>query len=258
MTEKARILLLDIETAPAKVFTWSIWDVNIGLNQIIEDKYVLMWAAKWLGKKEIFSDSVCNHTTPEKYSTVGEKKIAQSVWKLLDEADIVITHNGNSFDIKELNSVFLKHHLPPVSSFKSIDTKLESKKNFRFLSVKMEFLLKKLDIGAKLDNGGFELWKGCMRGETKAWLKMIRYCKGDVTGLERLYKEFRPFIKSHPNLALYSGQGNCCPNCAKDTLQKKGFAYTVGGKYQRLVCTNCGKNVRDTKKLNGKGFVNAT
>ena len=48
----AKILSLDIETAPAKVYCWGLWDQNIGINQIVEDGYVLCWCAKWIDKKE--------------------------------------------------------------------------------------------------------------------------------------------------------------------------------------------------------------
>ena len=34
-----RILLLDIETAPNKVYVWGMWNQNIAANQVVEDGY---------------------------------------------------------------------------------------------------------------------------------------------------------------------------------------------------------------------------
>lgn len=256
----AKILLLDIETAPALTRVWGLFDQNIGINQIVKDGYVLMWSAKWLGSPKIMWDAVQHYSDGvhgrdlERY----EKRIAQSIWKLLDEADIVITHNGDEFDLKWLNATFLKHGMPPTSSYKSIDTLKESRKNFRFMSNKLEYLLRKLDLGAKIKTD-FELWVQCMKGSKSSWYKMVTYCKNDVTSLEELYLEIRPFIKHHPNLALYIDDlgRKTCPNCQGNAIKKKGFEYTAVGKYQRYVCIACGKNFRETKqsKMLGKSPV---
>ena len=42
------ILLIDIETAPNKVYTWGLWNQNVSLNQIDEVGYTLCWAATWV------------------------------------------------------------------------------------------------------------------------------------------------------------------------------------------------------------------
>jgi hypothetical protein len=255
-TNEAKILLLDIETAPAVVHTFGLYDINVGVNQIVRDGYVLMWAAKWLGKKEVLWDSVSRHAAPKDYDTIGEREIAKSIWKLLDEADIVITHNGDDFDLRWLNAVFIKHHLPPVSTFKSVDTKKEAKKGGRFISNSLKWLLQKLDLGYKLDTGGFELWPRCMSGNKAAWNHMIKYCKNDVTSLERLYRRLRPYMKLHPNLGLFSKKGTrVCPNCSSTHIRKKGFFYTSVSRFQRWICLDCGKNIRDTHRDNGTTLV---
>lgn len=250
MQSNAKILLIDIETAPAKVYTWGLWDQNIGINQVVEDGYVLCWCAKWFGSKTIMSDAIINYPKQFAENPTNDKLIAQSAWKLLDEADIVVTHNGDSFDLKWLNTLFMKHHLPPVSTYKSVDTCKEAKRNFNFLSNKLDFISRKLDLGHKLDTGGFELWEKCMKGDKTAWKKMIIYCKHDVLLLEKAYKSLRPFIKAHPNLGLYrTDSQSACSNCGGTSLIKKGYAYTFTGKYQRYVCADCGKNMRDRKAL---------
>lgn len=253
---KPKVLFLDIETAPAKVFVWQLWDVNVGTNQIIEDGYIMCWSAKWAGETKIHTDSVANHCKPKDYAVKGEREIAKSIWKLMDEADIVVTHNGDQFDLKWINGVFVKHGIPPVSTFKSVDTLKEAKKSGRFISNKMDFLTRKFKVGGKVETGGFALWVKCMNGGRNAWRRMISYCKHDTRLLERLYNVLLPYMKSHPNLGLFSKEGDqICPNCGSHKIQKKGFFYTNNGKYQRYRCLNCGKNIRDTHRLSKTDLV---
>lgn len=253
----AKILLLDIETAPAKVLTWNMYKVNHTIDQIVEDDYVLMWAAKWLDKNETMYDAVKFCSSPSNYSEKGEKSIMKSLWNLLDEADMVIAHNGKNFDIRWINGCFIKHRIPPPSPFSVIDTKVESSRAARYLSHKLEYLAKKYKLkNLKMSPGGLILWKKCMAGDKEAWSKMIKYCKQDIAVLEDVYKVLRPYMQLHPNLALFHDRSErVCPACESKKLNKKGFFYTRTGIYQRYRCLNCGKNIRDTKRISGTDIV---
>lgn len=261
-TTTAKILILDIETAPAIVYSWGLFKQNIGINQIIKDGYVLMWCAKWLGEKKIMSDTLVAHATNHVKGYVNddleklEHHIAKSVWKLADEADIIVTQNGEQFDLLWLNTMFLKHHLPPVSTYKSVDTCREAKKTQRFISNKLDFMARKLDLGKKIDTGGFELWTECMEGNLRSWKKMETYCKNDVKILEKVYLALRPFMKLHPNLGTFANDSELhCPNCGSLRIKKKGWFYTAVSKFQRYICLDCGKNIRDTHRESGSRGV---
>jgi len=246
----AKILFLDIETAPNKVYTWGLWEQNVGLEQIIQPGYMLSWSAKWLGDKKILSDSLFNYRKKYKENPTDDSEISKTAWALIDEADIVVAHNGLDFDLKWLNAVFLKNGLQPASTIKVIDTLKVARANFRFLSNKLDFLSKTLGIGEKLKHEGFGLWVKCMSGDAKAWKRMIDYNKKDVKLLEDIYMKLRPFISNHPNLALYSDlKAKICPNCLSPRLRNKGYAYTATNKYTRYVCRDCGKNTRDRKSI---------
>ena len=85
------------------------------------------------------------------------------MWKLLDEADIVIGQNSKAFDIKKLNARFIIHGMQPPSSYRQIDTKILAKKHFNFTSNKLEYLSDKLNVKYKKQTkrkfSGFEMWK---------------------------------------------------------------------------------------------------
>jgi DNA polymerase elongation subunit (family B) len=229
-----KILVFDIETAPMTVYTWGLYDQNIGINQIENDWFMLCYSAKWLFEKEVLH----NRLTPKEAINKNDKRITKSLWKLLDEADIVIAHNGNAFDIKKTNARFLFHGMNLPSPYKSIDTLKIARKIFKVTSNKLDYLCEFLGINKKIDTGGFELWHKCVKGDSKALEDMDIYCRNDVEILEELYLRLRKYDKSHPNLGIYLGDKSLCPNCGSDNIVDNGFHITPANKYvtKRCVC----------------------
>lgn len=244
-----KILVFDIETAPLKSYTWGIWNQNIGLNQLIDDWFMLTWAAKWLFSDTVMSDKLTSKEAIEE----DDKRITKNLWKLIDEADIVIAHNGDKFDIKKINTRFLKHRLGLPSSYQSIDTLKIARKTFSFTSNKLDALATFLGFEGKMSTGGFDLWKRCMEGDKEAFLIMEEYNKQDVVVLENVYLELRPYAKSHPNIGLYVGDGiERCPCCGSDQVTPNSEYYSNTSVYVEYLCNSCGSRSR-TKKSTGSG-----
>lgn len=246
----AKVLIWDIETAPILGYTWGLFDQNIGLNQIHSDWHVLAWSAKWLGKKEVL------YMDQRKSKDItNDKKILEVLWKLLDEADIVITQNGKKFDQKKVNARFVFHGMTPPSSYKHIDTCLLAKKHFGFTSNKLAYMTDKLNTKYKKQEHskfpGFELWKECLKGNIKAWKEMEKYNKYDVLSLEELYTKLIPW-DSTVNFSLYYDNDTQACTCGSTEFAHNGFHYTPTGKYQRFRCKKCGKEGRLNKNLLSK------
>lgn len=227
---RLKILLIDIETAPNLAFCWGLFEQNISINQIQDSSYILCWAAKWLDGKEMMFDSVRKS---------GSKKMLERVRKLLCEADVVVHYNGTKFDIPTLNKEFLTHKMPPPSPYKQLDLLRVSRGAFRFQSNKLDYVSQSLGLGSKTAHPGFQLWIDCMANKADAWRLMEKYNKQDVLLLEKVYYEFRPWIKGHPNHSLYSGAA-VCPHCASKHFQARGIQRTLAAIYQRFQCLDCG------------------
>ena len=105
-----KVLLLDIETAPNRVYTWGLFKQNVSINQIEEPGYTLCWAAKWLGKPRVMWEGISHHDD-----------FILGIWKLLDEADIVVHYNGSKFDIPVLNKEFILADRTPPSPYIKVD-----------------------------------------------------------------------------------------------------------------------------------------
>ncbi len=232
-----KCLVLDIETAPSLAYVWSIWNQNIGINQIEESGEMLCWAAKWVGKHKVTFRSV--------YSD-GKEGMVRGLWEMLDKADVVITYNGRKFDIPWANAEFLLLDLQPPAPYQQIDLYPAVKKKFKFPSYKLDYVCQRLGIGAKVQHEGFELWKRCIANEASAWKTMRFYNVNDVAITELLYERMLPWIPNIPSFAAHT-QGHVCPACGSDDLQSRGYAFTQQTRYQRFQCKSCGKWSRSTK-----------
>ncbi len=199
-----------------------------------EHWYLLTFAYKWIGDKTVKAYSLKDFKGYDKNKT-DDRELCLKLWELFDEADIVIAHNGDQFDIKKAQARFVQHGFKPPTPFKSIDTKKVAKAYFKFDSNKLDDLGQYLHLGKKLNTGGFELWLGCAMNDPKAWHKMIEYNKQDVALLEKVYLALRPWMTNHPNLDLRP----VCANCG-GFRQSRGYKVTRTAKYRRLQCQECG------------------
>lgn len=258
LNTEAKILSIDIENSPVRGWVWGLWDNNLGLDQIDQDWFMLSWSAKWLGDKEVIYDALPFYPAYYKQFPTDDYNITLSIRNLLDEADIVVAHNGNKFDIPKIYAKCLEHGIPPPSPFRKVDTLVEAKKHFRLTSNKLDYIANLLGFGRKIKTD-FRLWIDCMNGDKKAWDRMVKYNIKDVILLEKVYLKMRPWMVNHPNVGVYQDAGDkiVCPKCGSNHLQRRGFVYTSLSKFQRFQCTTCGgwsrgrTNLADRKKLIG-------
>ena len=247
-----RILVLDIETYPALTWQWSLWDKFTPVERIVREGGLLTWAAKWYGEPDTMTASLWDD---------GEQGMAERLHALMCEADVVVTYNGDRFDLPKLRTyVELDSGLGPVSPFHSVDLFHTVKRvGGGMLSKKLGYVTERLGIGAKVAHQGFRLWVGAMpvelggEGDPQAQADMLRYNVGDVADtLEPLYDALLPWIKGHPHVALYAEDGtNRCQRCASNALELKGRAYTPLGVFRRYRCGSCRSWHRGKTRLAG-------
>ena len=235
----AKVLVFDIETAPLKAWAWSMWKPYLNYENIEQDWFMLCWSAKWLFDEEVLSDTC----TPEEVANEDDRRISESLWNLLEEADIVIAHNGIKFDIKKVNTRFLMHGLNRPSPFQVIDTLIHARKHLSFTSNRLDAIGEIMGLGRKLQTS-FSLWLRCMEQEQEALDEMSTYCDQDVKLLEAVYLKLRPFINPHPNMGLYIGEDvRTCSTCGADEkhLEFLDSNYvTYANAYTAFRCKSCG------------------
>ncbi len=235
-SRKPRILLYDIETMANRSYVWGKYEQDV----IAVDRhwFMLSFAWKWLGETTTHVLSLPDFKG-YKPGSDNDAALVTELWKLFDEADVIIAHNGNDFDNKKATARFIKWGLVPPTPYKQVDTKLIAKRYFRFDSNKLDDLGDYFGIGRKINTGGFALWLGCDAGDKSSWAKMCRYNKQDVVLLEKVYLRMLPFVTNHPNMNLLLGTTHNCPNCGGCKLQKRGVQHTRTSSCQRYQCIDC-------------------
>lgn len=231
-----KILLFDIENAPNRGWTWGKWKQNV--IDFDKEFYILCFAYRWLGKGKTIVKALPDFHGYRK-DKENDYKLVKCMWELFNEADIVVAHNGDRFDIKKMNTRFIINGLSPPKPYKSIDTLSIARRFFAFNSNRLDDLGKHLGVGRKIKHIGFPLWKGCMDGDRDSWKQMKRYNKQDVLLLEKVYLKLRSWYPQHPNYNIFNERDGC-PTCGSHTVHKRGWGITRTGKYRRYHCQSCG------------------
>lgn len=241
-----KVLIFDIETAPMVAYTFSKKVDYIQDDFIKNDWFILSWAAKWLFSDTVISDKL----TKEELKNSDDRRISKSIWELIDEADVIIAHNLNKFDIKKVNTKFLKYKLGIPSPYQKIDTLQHVRKQFAITSNRLDYVAARfLGIEGKMDTPK-GLWRRCMENDYEALKIMDEYCVKDVLVLEAVYLEIRPWIRPHPNMVLMalSNEDGGCPVCTSKEKEPTNTEYhTYVNSYTAHRCGGCGHIYRERK-----------
>jgi len=251
MVKRPRILFLDLETFPNIGYSWGKYEQNI--IRFTQETCLATYAAKWLGESKVFAKALCDYKGYRSMS-YDDAKICDDLWNLVNEADVIVAHNGDQFDIKVFQARFIFHSLNPPKPFKTIDTKKAVKRVARFNSNKLDDLCSLLENAKKIKTD-FDLWEGCIKGDRKAWAQMVKYNKKDILLLEKLYLRLRPWISNHPNFTVVNR--GLCPKCGSKNVQYRGFSITQSRRYRRFQCVDCGGWGRSVKCEDGARATNA-
>lgn len=235
MTKQPKILLWDIETSLIVGTFFQLKNDYLPHNGILQDWNIYCGCWKWLDKDKIYSTRVGKDVT-------NDREVCEILREVVAEADIVVHHNGDSFDIKKLNSRLIFHGLTPLPPKATVDTKKEAKKIAYFTSNRLDYLDKHLGGPGKIHTEP-DLWMDVLRGDMDALDSMVEYNKGDILALERVYLKLRNYLPTHPHVGVMKGEDRktSCPKCGGNHLVKDGVRITASGiRQQALKCNDCG------------------
>jgi DNA polymerase elongation subunit (family B) len=225
-----KVLLFDIETKPVKFWGWGVGKQYVTHDRIVNGERfdIICIAYKWIGEKETHClDWGANQNSA---------KMIEQFSKQVEQADLVIGHNGDRFDIKHVNTQRLMHGQKPIKWPTSEDTLKQLRANFAFACYKLDYITKTL-FGEGKSPMAMDDWINIVEKKCKKSLhKMIEYNKRDVVLLERTFIKLAPYIKpkinkSHGTIA--------CPRCNSFDIIKYGHRYTMTGKKQVYQCRSC-------------------
>lgn len=232
-----RRLFFDIETSYMQGWFWRpSFKTQITYEQVIKDSAIICICYKWQGNDKVYS---------LQWDKGDDKAMMDKFFKIIEEADEVVAHNGDHFDLKWIRTRFLMHGHESMPAIKSIDTLQIARAKFNFQSNRLDAIGKQLKIGGKLETGGIQLWHDIIqKNNGRAMKQMIDYCKRDVELLEKVFVKLEGFNKPKTHVGINSGGSDkCdCPYCGSVKTQLKRRAISVSGTVTaQLVCVDCNK-----------------
>lgn len=237
---KPRILFWDIETSYMQLAAWGLLNkYMLSPDNIIQDWYMLCAAYKWGGQKRIHATSILS--TPRRYQNdpTDDYHVVKTMRDVISEADAVVAHYGDAFDMKKLKARIAYHDLEPIPKVIQIDTCKMAKRIGAFTSNKLNYLAHHFGFIGKIETNN-KLWLRCLAGEKKAIREMVTYNKQDVTVLEQVYHRLLKYDHQKKfNYNLFTSE-HVCPDCGSTHLQNRGWNRTKTHRYPRYQCMECG------------------
>jgi len=231
------------------------WDVETTTLDLLISTYQLKNNQKYFNHKDIVRDwsmlgaawafddgkPIAISVSPQ--HPLDDKEVIKYLHGILSEADVLIGHNSDNFDIKKFNTRAISYGLPPLAPKVKIDTLKIARKHFKFTSNTLSYLCNFLGVSAKDDAPN---WKKCIEGDAEELRNMREYNKNDVIATRDLYYKLMSWHDTHPNInnKVTDIKGKpviVCNKCGSPELQRRGKHTLASGRQrQRYQCQSCG------------------
>lgn len=214
------------------VTAWGLWNQNLSHGNILRESLVVTAAWKWRGDPKVYHVAI-NPAKPR-----SDRQVVKGLHRAILEADIVVAHNGDKFDIRKFNARAIYHKLAPLPKKHTIDTLKVAKKYFYFNSNRLDYLGKFL-LGERKIKTSYDLWLEVMDGNVEAITKMVKYNKRDVVLLEKVYDRLAPYMQTGPNFAIFA-EAHVCSRCGSKRVKHSKWKYQLTTKRMQYLCLDCG------------------
>lgn len=245
-----KILFWDVENSHNLCATFQLKNNDyIASENIVQERSLICAAWKWADEKQVHAVSRLDDPKAFKADPHDDRVVVEKLYEVLLQADVLIAHNGDEFDLKMTKGRMLVQGLPPLPPILSIDTLKVARKQFLLNANNLNYLGTLLDVGAKKPTKS-GLWLRVLQGDKKAIQEMVAYNKQDVLLLERVFQKLQPFIPDHVNRQLFVG-GIGCPRCGSLKVQSRGVHRAATQTYRRMQCQECAGWFRDRQSTRG-------
>jgi len=223
-------LFFDIETSPNIGTFWRPQrKTYLTYENISEERRIICAAWKWENSKAV------HHVA----DWDDDREIVARLIAVLDQADEIVAHNGDKFDMRWVRGRALHHGLYMSHSFTLIDTLKHARKLFDLNSYRLVYLAKYLNVGTNKIEMTYQDWLDAMAGDERVRKRMIRYNRRDVRVLEAVFEKLCPYLKITKPVVDDLAR---CGECGSEELTEAKRWLTAAG-YGRVEvrCGDCGK-----------------
>ncbi len=227
--KEPRTLIYDIETSYNIVSSWRVgYKINLPHYSILKERAIICVSYKWLGEDEVYTLSWDNNQC--------DKFLLEQFIEVMNEADVLVAHYGDKFDLKWIKTRALKHGLQMLPNYVTVDTKWLASKHFYLNSNKLDYIAKFLGFEGKI-NTEPELWdKIILHKDPKAMDDMITYCEEDVRQLEKVYNKLITWDKPKQHAGvLFNNDKISSPISGSKNLELVKTTTTPAGTIKRIM-----------------------
>ena len=226
-------LFWDIETSPNIHYSWrSGSKVYLGHDSILQERTIICIGYKWEHQKKV-NCITWNHW--------DDKELIKEFTSIANQADELVAHYGDKFDLRWFKGRNLINGLPPLPDYRTVDTYKVASKHFYLNSYKLDYLANIL-FGEHKIRTDYELWKSiCKNNDPKSLDKMVRYCKKDVELLQKVWEKLSEYQVPSVHSGVLSGLDRwTCPHCGSEEVALSKTRATPKGIVQRqMQCNHC-------------------
>ncbi len=186
---------------------------------------MLSAAWKWHG----LEGARCVSVRPE--SPFDDREVVETLHEVLSQADVIVGHNQDKFDLKKFNTRALFHGLSHIGPKIQVDTLKIARAHLDLPSYSLYYISGYFGIGIKLDSPD---WDKVLDGDLEEIKRMRTYNMGDVNVTDLLFTLLRRFMKIDLNKVspvkdVVGVMVHKCPSCQSDYLRQDKAVYKKNG-----------------------------
>lgn len=254
MLDTPKILYWDVEVALKLGYFYNQWNTNIPYSRIKHHSFLLSVAWMWEHEPgRVHSVSLLDDSKRFKRDFRDDTFVARTIRDEINKADAIVAHNGDGFDVKELNSRLAKHGMKPTNTPIQIDTLKMAKTHFRYSGGNsLANLCEFFELDASKSSITESTWIAAAEGCPDAIEFVENYNRDDVPPLRAIYLIQRPFGPAKLNQNLFT-KDDVCPACGTKNWKKNGTQKEIEEDYhrtritarQKWACKQCGYSIVD-------------
>jgi DNA polymerase elongation subunit (family B) len=229
LKNKPKVLFYDIEVSFGIFTVWNPgWKINVSYDNMIEKPKIICISYKWNDSDEV-------HTVRWD-SNQNDKLLVENFVPVLNEADVIVAHNGDKFDLPWIKTRALYHNISMLPKYPSVDTLKISRYKFRQPSNRLDDIADYFGLGRKI-KVGYDLWKDVVLKKSKEALnQMIEYCEQDVIVLEKVYNKLTKFeLPTLHNGVLQETSKLCSPYSGGTNIELVKTTSTKAGTIKHMM-----------------------
>lgn len=227
-------LFWDCETSPNIAFAWRAGGKQyINPDGIINERSIICIGYKW---------ESCDKVTVLTWDQfMNDRAVLETFLAVANEADELVAHWGDRFDMPWFRTRCLVHGLQPLPNYKTVDTCAWASRLCYFNSNKLNYIAKLLGLGEKIETK-LDLWKKVvLNNDREALAYMARYCGQDCRLLEKVWNKLRVITTAKTHVGVLNGKGKwTCAHCGSSHVALDKRRVTAQGTQQfQMRCKEC-------------------